>query len=412
MNARLASRLAWTAFGVVGLLYLAGMAFSVLNLGENHPELSALDPVVLVFFSFPVVGVLVATRRPRNPIGWILLGIGFSWGLYVFLSGYSLYALVVDKGALPRADLSLALNSWTWVPAVGLMGTFLILLFPNGRLPSMRWRPLAWLSALVLVILSISGVIMPGEFANSGFSNVTNPLGIEALRPIIAAIDVVGLVLLLVCIVASAASAGLRFRRSQGQERLQLKWLAAGAATATASYLAFMTSGAVTYLTRSQSPPQWAKLIQQYALWSFVLIPIAVGVAILRYRLYDIDRIINRTLVYGVLTAVLAAIYAGLVVGLPTLLDESVRDSQLLVAGATLLVATLFQPVRRRVQSFIDRRFYRHKYDAEQTLADFSARLQHGLELESVDAELVGAVTATMHPAHASLWLRVTDDLS
>ena len=400
MKARTASRLAWIAFGLVGLLYLGGLAFSVLNRGENHPQLSAFDPLVLAFLSFPVVGALVASLRPRNPIGWILLGIGFAWGLYVCLYGYSLYALVVNEEALPRADLSLALNSWTWVPAVGLMGTFLILLFPNGALPSRRWRPIAWLSALSLVILSISGVVMPGGFENSGFPNVTNPLGIEALRPVIGAVDFFGILLLVFCIAASAASLIHRFRRSHGRERLQLKWLAAGAAASAAAYLVFMTSG--IYFTDTQDPPLWAKVIEQYALWSFMLIPVAIGIAVLKHGLYEIDVIINRTLVYGALTAILATAYALIV----TIAGTVLQGSEIVTAGATLAVAALFQPLRRRIQGFIDRRFYRRKYDAARTVEAFSSRLRNEVDLEAMRADLLGAVHETMQPRRVSLWLR------
>jgi hypothetical protein len=387
------------AFAVVTVLYLAGFVFSVLN----HSE----DFLVVAFFSFPLIGLPISSRQSRNPVGWILLGIGLSWGLYSVLSGYASYALVTEPGSLPRPDIALALNSWTWLPAVGLMAIFLILLFPNGHLPSARWRPLAWTAGVTIVVSSLASVIAPGPFENQGFPDVSNPWGIEALQAPLNAFLVVGILILLVCIVASAVSAVKRLRRAGGIERLQLKWLAAAAAAAALCYLIVMGSAAVEHLT-GQDDPLWGRIIEQVGLSSFALIPISVGIAILRYRLYDIDVIINRALVYALLSALLASIYVLGVVGAGALVRQvsGQASNNLAVAVSTLAVAGLFRPVRGRIQSFIDRRFYRRKYDARKTLEAFTGRLRDEVDLETLAEELLGAVREAMQPRSASIWLK------
>ena len=395
-----APRLAWLAFGLVVLLYLSGLLLSLLN--------RSLDALLIAFLLFPIVGAPIASRHPRHPIGWILLGLGASWALFTVLNAYAVYALVTKPGSLPRPDLVLALNSWTWIPAVGLMGTFLILLFPNGRLPSRRWRPLAWISAISMVGGSVASLILPGPFANSGFPNVTNPLGVERLSTLIEALAFVSVVALLACIVGSTVGAIQRFRRSRGTERLQLKWLVTAAATAAGAYLVLMATAAFVHLMHLPTSALWLRVMEQIALSSFVLIPVAVGIAIFRYRLYDIDVIINRTLVYASLTAVLALVYALGVLGAGTLVREATgqETNNLAVAASTLAVAALFRPARARIQSFIDRRFYRRKYDATRTVEEFSERLRAQVDLEELTSELVIMVRGTIQPAHLSVWLR------
>ena len=403
MPARTMARLAWLTFGLVALAYLTSLGFSVLNRATHYPGVPAFDALVVAFFSFPAVGVMVASRHSGNAIGWILLSIGLAWGLHGLLKGYSLYGLVTRPGSLPRPDMALALGSWLWVPAVGLMAIFLILLFPDGRLASPRWRALAWLSAITLGVLSLTGLFRPGPFSDDGFPGVTNPLGAEALRPVLGVLDASAILLLLLCIAASAVSLVQRFRRSQGEERFQLKWLAAAAGAVAFAYAAFMAAGGVKYFFGVAIVPAWFAHI---SVGSFLLIPVAIGIAILRYRLYDIDIIINRALVYGALTVLLALAYFGIVVLLQRAFDPITGESDVAIAASTLAVAALFRPLRARVQTFIDHRFYRRKYDAEQTLADFSARLRDQLDLDALTAELVAVVTRTMQPSHVSLWLR------
>ena len=298
-------------------------------------------------------------------------------------------------------------------PGIGLIGTFLLLLFPDGHLPSRRWRPLAWLSGLVLTFLTLVIPVLPAPMSeviqNPSFVNAPNPLGVEALRPVLDRIYAIVL-LVPVCVVGCALSLIVRFRRSRGHERLQLKWLAAAAGVTAAIYLVTMVTSFFWggELWADQKTPVWVTALQHLSVFAFVLIPVAIGTAILRYRLFDVDVIINRALVYGVLTAALALVYAGTVVGLGAAARAVTQQetNNLAVAASTLAVAGLFGPLRRRVQSFIDRRFYRHKYDAQQTLADFSARLRDHVDLDSLNAELLAVVTRTMQPSRVSLWLK------
>ncbi|MBA2313273.1 MAG: hypothetical protein H0V97_10820 [Actinobacteria bacterium] len=358
------------------------LSFILLRTGEGAPswgEIASESLFLIAMFSFPMVGVLIASRQPRNPIGWILLAIGLVWELGGVIDSYVHYGFVTNPGSVPRPDLVAVLASSSWVPGVGLIGTFVILLFPDGRLPSPRWRPLAWLSVFALTALSILIPVTPDSLAevasNPSLPNIPNPLGLDALRPFTGAL----LPLLPLCMLGCASSLIWRFRRSRGRERLQLKWLASGAGVTATIYLfamAFSLSQDTPWSGKGN--PLWLNVLQWVAIYSFVLIPAAVGVAILRHRLYDIDLIINRALVYGALTAALASAYVVGVVGVGGLL-RTVSDQQtnnLAVAASTLAVAAMFRPARGRIQAFIDRRFYRRKYDAEQTLETFSARLR------------------------------------
>jgi hypothetical protein len=415
MKDRTAARLAWVAFGLIALSFVGGLGFSVLN--ATGPQGSGWDPAAavtgLAMLSFPIVGVLVASRHPRNAVGWILLAIGFVWEFAIGMSeGYIRYAYVTDPGSLPRPDVVAALYSSMWVPGVGLIGTFLILLFPNGRLPSPRWKPLAWLSAVVLIVLTVAMPVTPGSIREvaqlSHLPETPNPLGIDALRPVKGSVYVI-LPLLPLCILGSAAGLIARFRRSHGRERLQLKWLASGAALTAVLYLTAITFS-VAYGSdwSGNDTALWLTVLQNVSILSFVLIPVAAGIAILKYRLYDIDLIINRALVYGGLTAALVAVYVAGVLGMGAAARAITgqESNDVAVAASTLAVASLFGPLRRGLQGFIDRRFYRSKYDAEQTLAEFAATLRDKVDLGSLNAELVGVVSSTVQPSHVSVWLR------
>ena len=410
MTDRAATRLAWAAFAFVSMTLVGALVFATINgsiFGSPEDTSGVVGPVL--FFAFPAVGILVASRLPRNPIGWILLGIGLVWEMYFVAENYSQYAFVLHPGSLWRPDLVVALTSSLWVPAVGLMGTFMILLFPDGRLPSPRWRPLAWASGITLVAIFVVNPFVPLSLRRisqtPGTPRGANPLGIEALEPIIGAWNLsVGLIPL--CILGCAASLVLRFRRSQGHERLQLKWMAAAAATVAIGYLVFMVTG---FLNQgSEEMTLWGAAVSQVVPLTFVLIPAAVGIAVLKHRLYDIDVIINRALVYVLLTTVLALVYVGGVVGVGGLVRGVTgdADNSLIIAATTLVIAGLFRPARGRIQRFIDRRFYRHKYDATRTVESFSARLRNEIDLDSLCAELVETVTYTMQPSQVSIWLR------
>jgi len=353
--------------------------------------------IYVLFLAFPIVGALIASRHPKNPVGWLCLVIGLIWMLIVF--GDSVPSPVAHSVVID------ALTQAIWVPPIGLLGIYLILLFPDGKLPSRRWRPLAWLSGVVMVLASLGVTFAPGPL--EAHPGVRNPIGLEG-APWVATAAFIVLLLLPLCMVASALSLVLRYRRSGGEEREQIKWIGYAASVVGLLYLITMVSSLFfPGAWGGAGTPLWLDLLQQAALVSFSAVPIAVGFAVLRYRLYDIDVVINRTLVYGSLTAMLLAIYFGTIVSLQRLFVALTgEESTLAIVASTLLIAALFNPLRRRVQSFIDRRFYRSKYDAAKTLGALNARLRDETDLGALSDGLVGAVMETVQPSHVSLWLR------
>jgi hypothetical protein len=390
---RRAWRLAMAASIVVGVVFVAGEGASFAT--------GSVDPFGLFVFVFPLVGFIILRQQPRNRIGWILLGIG---GVVVYdavLSSYGAYGLQ-HPGSLPGAAAAEALTGATWAPVIGIVGTFLLLLFPDGRLPSPRWKWVAWMAGVGIVGTYVGLSVLPGKLTDAGYPHVTNPLGIEALRGHEAFVFAF-IPLIPIAIVGSAASLGWRFRRSTGTVRLQLKWLTAAAAVVAVLYALAMVSG----ISEGWFGPDNIVLnvIQNVSVLSFFLIPIAIGFAVLRHRLYDIDVVVNKTLVYGLLTAILAAVYVALAVGVGSVAG---RNNSVVIAGSTLVVAALFRPVRRRAQALIDRRFYRRKYDAQQTLESFTARLREEVDLDELHSHLLAVVEETVRPASMSLWLRET----
>jgi hypothetical protein len=402
MSTRTASWLAWSLAGLCVAMFLASVVLHVLAHSSQEPT-STGDTIseLLTFFSFlafPLVGALIASRQPKNPVGWICLAIGLFWTL-IFL-GDSIPA----SGPYPVT--SDALTQAIWIPPVGLLGIYLILLFPDGRLPSRRWRPLAWLSGVVMVLASLGITFSPGPL--EGHPGVRNPLGLEGIPDWVFTAGIFILLLLPLCMLASALSLVLRYRRSEGEEREQIKWIAFAASVVGLLYLITMVSS-LSYSGPwgGAGTPLWLGLLQQASLVSFTAVPIAVGFAVLKYRLYNIDLIINRTLVYGSLTATLVALYFGVIIVLQRVFVLLTGEqSTLAVVASTLLIAALFNPLRRRIQAFIDRHFYRRKYDARKTLEAFSARLRDETDLQTLNGELTRIVRETMQPSHVSLWLR------
>ena len=330
----------------------------------------------------PILGGLIASRRPRNPYGWVWLVFGLGLALQLLAESYAAYALVVDPGSLP-APRTISRVLGLGGPLALAFAPFLLLLFPTGYLPSRRWRPLAW-------IAGISGAVL---FAL--FLLFDNP---DKVGGTITAMTIGAVLTIFASIVISALSLVVRYRRAGGVERQQLKWFALAAVLA-AAYIV----GELTGLKRLVGGTAWNLLdaATNAALY------VAVGVAILRHRLYDIDLIINRALVYGSLTVLLATTYVGSVVGLQAVLRVlSGQESTLAVVASTLLIAALFNPLRRRVQGLVDRRFYRRKYDSAKTLAAFNARLREETDLEALSDAVVGVARGTVQPAHVSLWLR------
>jgi hypothetical protein len=400
MSTRTAAWLAWSLAGLSVAMFLASaVVYFLVRSSQEGPSTSGALGELLIyvpFLAFPIVGALIASKHPKNPVGWICLTVGLFWML-IFL-GDSI------PGSGPYPVTTYALTQATWVPPVGLLGIYLILLFPNGKLPSRRWRPLAWLSGVVMVLASLGITFAPGPL--EGHPGVRNPIGLEE-APWVATAGILILPLLPLCMLASALSLVLRYRRSGGEVREQIKWIAFAASVVGLLYLITMVSS-LTFEGPwgAAGTPLWLGLLQQASLASFTAVPIAVGFAVLKYRLYDIDLLINRTLVYGSLTATLALIYFGGVVGLQYVFRALTgQGSTLAVVTSTLAIAALFNPLRRRVQGFVDRRFYRRKYDAAKTLAAFNTRLREETDLDALRDDVVEVVRDTMQPEHVSLWL-------
>jgi hypothetical protein len=412
LSPRRAAWLAWSLAGFCVGLFVLSVLFFALARSANVPGSWDVNFSLLgqlggaSFLIFPLVGALIAARRPRNPIGWILLADGLFWMLSGVMDYYAVYG-VADRGSVPFPVGVAGINTWLWVPAVGLLGTYVFLLFPDGRLPSRRWRSLAWLSGAVILWVSVGTALAPGPLQNLG--GVQNPFGL--IQPGMMPVFWATLPLLPLCMVACVLSLVLRYRRSRGEERQQIKWIAFAASVVGLLYLVAMITSLVFPSEGWFQPGSrlWLDLVAYAALFSFTLVPIAVGVAVLRYRLYDIDLVINRTLVYGSLTATLVALYFGGVTAIQALLVTLTGQHglpQLAVVVSTLAIAALFNPLRRGIQSFIDRRFYRSKYDARKTLEVFSGKLRDETDLEQLNAELLSVVRGTLQPEHASLWLR------
>ena len=386
MRTRAAFLLAWSLWGATLALCVVAFILGVgAGFGWQDLYYGVLGSSVILLFA--TVGALVASPQPGNAIGWLFMAFALLQASNIAGTGYAEYAETTS--GLPAADVVGWFAGWSWMPSVGLLVTFLFLLFPDGNPPSSRWRWAGWVSgAGILLIVTISAVsLWPLRHDLLSGAPVEEPNG-----------SLVGLVLFLggfglvsVGAVASLASLVVRFRRSRGELRQQLKWFTFAGLLAFAGVLSGFLPVDVT-----EAP----------LVLGFAAVPVGTGIAILRYRLYDIDRIINRTLVYGALSVLLAGVYAASAIGLGAASRGlSGQSSSLAVAVSTLLVAALFGPARRRIQAFIDRRFYRRQYDSARTVEAFSAKLRDQVDLAALSADLLGAVRETLQPASASLWL-------
>ena len=409
MSPRTASWLAWSLAGLSVVMFAAGVAFALLSFPVGGARLFGDLLIFVPFLAFPVVGALIASKRPENPIGWICLVAGLFWMHIVLGEGLDAYWRAAEPGWAPSTVTLDALTQWMWVPPVGLLGIYMILLFPDGKLPSRRWRPFAWFAGAVMTLICVGFIFVPGPL--EGHPSVRNPFGLEWLAWV-ADVAVFIVLMLPLCILASALSLVLRYRRSRGEVRQQIKWIAFAASLVGLVYFGSLIVELVFVpesLVGQDAPPLWVEVERTLVLLSYAGVPVAVGFAILRHRLYDIDVMINRTLVYGVLTVTLASIYLGGVAALQyalRALTGQELQTQLAVVASTLVIAALFNPLRRRVQAFVDRRFYRKKYDAQKTLARFGARLRDETDVDRLGEDLVGVVRETLQPEHASLWLR------
>jgi hypothetical protein len=377
---RAAVRLAWGLWGLAVALLVAAMAIG------PWLVLGYVGVLGLLSLAFLTVGAFLGGRRPGNAVGWLLLGWGMVMAFSAFTAAYIERGLVRDPGSLPGPGWAAWAEAVVWHPAFGLLA-FLLLLFPHGRLPSRRWRPFAWCTVAIYLTLSVSAALAPGA-VELYYPEATPPVRL----PVAGLADTVFGWLLpgqLLLLAGALVSVALRLRQAPGEERQQVKWFVYTVVTVIVLFI----GGIVVFGAGVLFP-------------LFGLVPVSVAVAVFRYRLYDIDRLINRTLVYGLLTAVLVGVYAGLVFLLGRLLDPATGDSALAVAASTLAVAALFQPARRRLQELVDRRFNRRRYDAARTVERFSGRLRDQVDLDTLSAELLGVVDHTVQPVSASLWLR------
>jgi hypothetical protein len=382
-----------TAVAVAVLcLCLTGAELTIIAIGPGLPFNDPNQPAVVDYVAnilFPLVAGLIAYRRPGNQVGWLLLAYSLGVALASFVAAWGQHGVVRDPGSLPLAGTAVWLSATSWMSGLVFL-PLMFLRFPTGELLSPRWRWAQSLCLVPLIVIAIPAVGLIGEPAPLLFDAFYQDDPVASLEWARVFFEVALVTLVLVTLL-SLISLILRYRRSPDLERLQLKWVmwAAGVLVLSGIWEAIVGSSGVTAAVSAVA---------------FSAIPVSIAIAILRYRLYEIDRLINRTLVYALLTAVLAAAYFGIVVALQNLIPGA-SDSDLTIAGSTLAVAALFRPLRARTQGFIDRRFYRRRFDAQQTLQSFSSRLREDVDLDHLSADLLRVVSHTMQPAHASLWL-------
>jgi signal transduction histidine kinase len=389
--------------GLTILGIAAGIWFSIIDAGKVQTDLAFL----LSFCLFPIIGYILAVRRPDNAISWLMLGIGAVFGLNAFVASYASYAIHGGVGGYRLGAIALAFDQPMWVPIVGLPATFLILLFPDGHLPSPRWRWFAWILGISMAITFLAILFGPGRFEESAFPNVVNPLGSEALRPVLA-VATASIIMLPIGVIGSLVSLIQRFRRSTGIERLQLRWLVTAAGTvailyASALILSFNSAWG------TEATPGWLGVIQVLAIVSFGLIPIAIGISVLRYHLFDIDLVINKALLLAAMVVFITLVYVAIVVGVGALVGR--QANPVLSAVAAAVVALAFQPARRRAQHFADRLVYGKRATPYEVLSQFSDRLGNAYANEELLPRMARALAEGTGASRADVWVRVGDEL-
>src|SRR5215208_2197442 len=405
MNVRTATWIAWSMWaislpfaafggGVLGFLSASARIF---------PSLGTIVLPALLALTFTTVGAVVASRRPENPIGWIFCAGGLILSVTVSATNYTEYALNASTGSLPGVPYAAWIASWAPAPTLLLVATMLFLLFPDGKLSSREWGFVAWTAVVASVVIALGDALGRSNLGTD-YGSIGNPFAVEgAVGNFLQMLGGFGLTLLLLCFLASVTALFDRLRQARGVERQQIKWFAyAAAVMGTGPLVMFMLGGGYSALEELM----WY-LGYFVGILGFALLPVATAIAILKYRLYEIDTLINRTLVYGALTATLVALYFGaIVVSQRLFVLVAGEKSTLAVVASTLLIEALFTPLRRRIQGFIDRRFYRRKYNARKTLEAFSSKLRDETDLDALSEDLTSVVRETMQPAHISLWLR------
>jgi signal transduction histidine kinase len=405
MSERGARRLAWSAFLVYMLILVASLVLDVGASRTTGKSAGSGADIVFIFITaaFPVTAVLILSRQPRNRIGWILMAIGLAW----VIGPESLGDFLISRGDLAGGAVAIAISAPSWVPPLLLMGTSLLLRFPDGQLLSPRWKKVEWVALAAMVVVMLGITFSPGDLADSGYPNLRNPLGIRALKPLLDA-ALVFIFLIPATTIASAVSLVKRFRRSAGTERLQLKWLAFAAAAVAGVYL-LAISVSLPYAWIGPGTPPWVAFIQTVSFISFVFIPIAIGFAVLKYRLYDIDVVINKALVYGAMAAFITAVYVAIVVGIGHAVGSD-RNIGLSIL-ATALVAVGFQPIRERVQRLANRLVYGKRATPYEVLSEFSGGMSHTVATEDLLPGMARTVAEAVGAARADVWLRVGSEL-
>ena len=399
MSPRTAAWLAWSV--CAASMTLLALSLLLILLGWSTPQprgwvsWQAQAIVAVAVVGAPILGGLVASRRPESPYGWLWLGLSLGLAILTFGQAYAAYSVVVEPGSLPAPRMVGHVVAGEGFVVAFTMLPLLLLLFPTGRLPSRRWRLVAW----AVAVSGATGILLyPFAPKEDIVVPVANPLGVGGpVGEALSGFSSVMYYLIVATAVPCALSLVFRYRRAGGVERQQLKWFA---------YAAVLFVGTNVSQFFYEPPGTWDHLVEAVPI---VGLYVAVGIAIFKYRLYDIDRIINRTLVYGSLTGLLALLYFGGVSATQAIfraLTGQEQQSQLAVVVSTLTIAALFNPLRRRIQAFIDRRFYRRKYDAAKTLEAFSAKLRNETDLDALSEDLAGVVRETIQPAYVSLWLR------
>ncbi|CAN5597646.1 hypothetical protein BH24ACT26_BH24ACT26_05980 [soil metagenome] len=390
-------RIVWAMCAVTAVLAAIDAVLAVVNRSTTNVDSIGLPgQAAALGVAVGTVGALIASRRAGNAVGWLFSVLGLGLVLSVLSQDYAIRALVSAPNSLPAGEFFAWLGAW--LPALGGAVIFLMLLFPDGHLPSRRWRPFAWVAAATVVVLTITTAVVTAPPGREDLLGFNGPRGFGS-GPWAVALGVSYLGAVVVALV-SAFSLALRLRRARGREREQLKWVVYAGSVLVLAVVVFQL-GVPAPLDR------WTNAL---TLFAFAGIPTAAGVAILKHRLYDIDFIINRTVVYSALSITLGFVYYALVVLLRQLVGDRIASSQVVVAGSTLAVAAMFRPARTRMQDAVDRRFNRRKFDAEATLDSFSARLREEVDLNVLTQHLLQVVHETMEPTRVSLWLRTSED--
>jgi hypothetical protein len=409
------------ALGVLVLLacmpvYVLAALIFFMTRGGSPNQAATPDQILCLFIqlgafaAFPVIGGLIVSQRPSNTVGWIFCAIGLGTAFTSFSAGYIQHALTTHADTQLATGLVDAVGNAVWILNLGL-GSLLLSVFPDGKPLRGPWRVIFWATVAAVAATVLASVVQPGPLETGG--RVVNPLGIAALDSVLSAIDTVGHFLFIPLVLVAVASVIVRYRRAEGVQRQQIKWFAYGAGLLV--LVIAVTLVASDALTPAGQNPSNSVISNVGFSLAFVMLPLGAGIGVLRYRLYDIDVLINRTLVYGSLTLALAAVYVASVALMQALASRLTGQHALppaAVVVSTLLIAALFSPLRRRLQRFIDRRFYRARYDTARTLERFAATLRSEVDLRDLSDHLVGVVDETMCPAHLSLWLRPHERVS